>query len=289
MQIGYIPPPKTLEGTPVQPMNDDPAEERRITEDEAQFAVDQGLRDIEVDRWSWPEGVFPNRDAEIARLEEYDIQVSCVGLWGTEYLNPEVANEAEAELERALAYAEDVDADVFVTGTEVPTDLDEATSWEEGVAFYGELIDRIQSRGFTPSFYFGHGHNPLVRDLDDARRFVDELPNATLKVDGANLLLMGIDPKRVLHELGDKVGHFHLKDTLLVNGESVDQCPAGLGDVPWENLINLLYLGDYDGVLSIEPHGSYWGHAADSHVRRQGIQIAKEHIARHLKPEDRPD
>jgi sugar phosphate isomerase/epimerase len=275
-------------------MTGDPPRERRLTEEEVRFATEHDLLDLEIDRWSWPEGVFPSRDEEFELVEEHGLNIHCVGLWGKDYLHPDAAETAEAELQRALEYAEAADASVFVTGTEVPADWSEERAWDEGVAFYGELIDRIEARGLDVAFYFGHGDTPLVGfDLDEIRRFTEALPKATLKVDPANLLGSGVDPKRTLHEFGSRVGHFHLKDRLLVETddgvESVDNAPAGMGDVPWGNLIDLLYLADYDGVLSIEPHGPYWGHPADDHPRRQGTRIAQEQVGQYLKPDDRPD
>lgn len=293
MRIGYIPSPQTA-GDGAQPMSDDPGQERRLTEEEARFADEFDLRDLEVDRWSWPEDAFPHREEELALVEEYDLNVACVGLWGKDYMDSGEADEAETELQRALAFAEDVDASVFVTGTEVPGDMSEAEAWDEGVAFYGELVDRIAARGFDPAFYFGHGDAPLVdHDVEDIRRFTDELPKAGLKVDPANLLFGGLDPGRVLHEFGSRVSHFHVKDALFV-GEGddrtpVDQPPAGLGDVPWGTVVDLLYLAGYEGVLSIEPHGEHWGHRVANDRRRQGVRIAQEQVAQYLKPDDRPD
>jgi len=294
MRIGYIPSPR-ISGASAQPMTDDPEQERRITESEAAFADEHDLRDLEIDRWSWPTDAFPHREEEFELIEQYDLNVACVGLWGKDYMGEE-ADHAEAELGRALEFAEAADASVFVTGTEVPAEMDEETAWDEGIAFYGDVIDRITARGFTPAFYFGHGDTPLIGyDLEDMRRFTDELPNATLKVDPANLMAGGLDPKRVLDEIASRVGHFHIKDALFVDegdGDGrrpVDQPPAGMGDVPWGNVVNLLYLGGYDGVLSIEPHGEYWGHRADDTPRRRGIRIAQEQVAQYLKSADRPD
>ena len=292
MQIGYILSPQTDEGG-AQPMSNDPPTERRLTVAEAKFADDNDLRDLEVDRWSWPEGVFPDKKAEFALLDEYNLNVVCVGLWGKRYMDSAVGEQAEAELERALEYAGEVEPSVFVTGTEVPAELGDDAAWDEGLAYYGELLDHIQSHGYDVAFYFGHGENPLLGyDLEEMRRFTEALPAAKLKVDPANLLFGGLDPKRVLYEFGDRVGHFHIKDGLQIeiDGEPtvVDQPPAGMGDVPWGNLIDLLYLNDYDGALCIEPHGSYWGHVAANEPRRAGIKIAQQYVSQILKPADRP-
>lgn len=292
MEIGFIPSAKTAEGG-VQPASGDPDRERRINVAEAAFADRFDLRAIEIDRWSWPEGLFPEQRAEFELLDQYDLRIACVGLWGAPYLDPEAGDRAEDELERAIAFAETVEADVFVTGTEVPADMDDETAWDEGLAYYGELTDRIAARGLEVAYYFGHGEQPLLEyDMDALARFTEAIPNAGLKVDPANLLFAGLDPTAVLDRFGDRVTHFHIKDALIIedDGErrSVDQPPAGLGDVPWGNVIDLLYLADYDGVLSIEPHGAQWGHGAPDDRRRDCIRMAQEHVAQFLRPRHRP-
>jgi sugar phosphate isomerase/epimerase len=86
----------------------------------------------------------------------------------------------------------------------------------------------------------------------------------------------------------DPLGDGAAEERALDYAEAVDQCPAGYGDVPWGNIVDLLYLAGYDGTLNIEPHGAYWGHEAPDDRRHQGILRAAETVAGKLLPADRP-
>ena len=45
---------------------------------------------------------------------------------------------------------------------------------------------------------------------------------------------------------------------LYIDGEHYDDAPAGLDGINWGAHMDLLYTKNYNGVLSIEPHSSYW-------------------------------
>lgn len=59
----------------------------------------------------------------------------------------------------------------------------------------------------------------------------------------------------------------HIKGTVKVEGEQVDDPPAGMDDTKWPAVFALLYKTGYNGSLSIEPHSSTWkGELADKGV-----------------------
>lgn len=270
MHVGYIP-----------PVDEAP------TEAEAEFAVEEDVASWEIMSWDWTEADWVEDAAAI--LESYDVECSAIGVWGANSFHPEEGDRAREGFERALDVADRFDAPTIITGAEV-LDPRADDAWEEGIAHYGEVLDRVRERGMEVAFYVAHGPN-LLQGPESMRRFLEELPKATLKLDPANLLLDGLDPVSVLSEFGEDVGHFHVKDRITTSdhGEpvNVDQVPAGLGEVPWGPVIDMLYVGGYDGPLSVEPHGEYWGHEADDETRREGIVMAREHLQRKLKPSDR--
>ncbi len=57
---------------------------------------------------------------------------------------------------------------------------------------------------------------------------------------------------------GDRFAHVHIKGCLMVDGERVDDPPAGLDMTDWNAFMGALYAVGYDGTLSIEPHSSIW-------------------------------
>jgi sugar phosphate isomerase/epimerase len=62
----------------------------------------------------------------------------------------------------------------------------------------------------------------------------------------------------ILRDYGDRVFHVHIKEHLYMDGELVSQPAAGMGDIQWGKVMAFLYEHNYDGYLSIEPHGPIW-------------------------------
>jgi sugar phosphate isomerase/epimerase len=57
---------------------------------------------------------------------------------------------------------------------------------------------------------------------------------------------------------GERFAHVHIKGVLQVNGERVDDPPAGMDQTNWGAFMALLYQKGYDAGLSIEPHSEIW-------------------------------
>ncbi|MCR5040809.1 MAG: hypothetical protein K6C36_01770, partial [Clostridia bacterium] len=56
----------------------------------------------------------------------------------------------------------------------------------------------------------------------------------------------------------DRFYHFHIKGTIQINRDHVDDPPAGLDMINWRAVMGILYRFHYDGMLSIEPHSHTW-------------------------------
>ena len=113
-----------------------------------------------------------------------------------------------------------------------------------------------------------------------------------LNYDPSHLLWMGIDPVEALRPYVDKVRHAQAKDIQLFPerrtrygwpGIAVDrQDPwnvgwwryrvPGLGEVDWVRVIDALYEGGFDGVLSVEHEDPVWGGTEDK--IETGLRIA---------------
>ena len=100
-----------------------------------------------------------------------------------------------------------------------------------------------------------------------------------LNYDPSHLLWMGIDPVEALRPYVDRIPHAQAKDIELDRGarsrygwpgRAVDRDDPwdvgwwryrvpGLGEVDWPRLIDVLYEGGFDGVLSVEHEDPVWG------------------------------
>ncbi|MDP9418138.1 MAG: sugar phosphate isomerase/epimerase [Actinomycetota bacterium] len=113
-----------------------------------------------------------------------------------------------------------------------------------------------------------------------------------LNYDPSHLLWMGIDPVQAVQPYVDRVGHAQAKDIELFPekrnrygwpGKAVVREDAwdvgwwryrvpGLGQVDWVRVVDVLYEGGFDGVLSVEHEDPVWGGEEDRIIT--GLDVA---------------
>ena len=113
-----------------------------------------------------------------------------------------------------------------------------------------------------------------------------------LNYDPSHLMWMGIDPIEAVRPYLDRIPHAQAKDIETFPhrrnrfgypGKAVDRPDPwdvgwwryrvpGLGEVDWRRLVDALYEGGFDGVLSVEHEDPIWGGTEDR--IELGLQIA---------------
>ena len=113
-----------------------------------------------------------------------------------------------------------------------------------------------------------------------------------LNYDPSHLMWMGIDPVEALKPYVDRIPHAQAKDIQLFPerrnrygwpGKAVEREDPfdvgwwryrvpGLGDVDWRRVVDTLYEGGFDGVLSVEHEDPVWGGTEDR--IHTGLQVA---------------
>jgi sugar phosphate isomerase/epimerase len=113
-----------------------------------------------------------------------------------------------------------------------------------------------------------------------------------LNYDPSHLVPLGIDPLSALVAHRDKVLHVQAKDVQVnqearnrygVLGRVLDREPwdtgwwqyrvPGLGDVEWRRIVDALYVGGYEGVISVEHEDPVWSGTPDR--VKQGLVLAE--------------
>ena len=115
-----------------------------------------------------------------------------------------------------------------------------------------------------------------------------------LNYDPSHLMWMGIDPVAALHPYVDRVAHAQAKDIQLFPdrrnrygwpGIAVDRPDPwdvgwwryrvpGLGQVDWVRVVDALYEGGFDFVISVEHEDPLWGGTEDR--IETGLRVAHQ-------------
>jgi len=121
------------------------------------------------------------------------------------------------------------------------------------------------------------GLDPVSWDI-----MLGNVPDLYLKYDPSFTVYAGRSYVEDLVKYGKKVVHVHIKDALCT-GRSTDfgetgllkhrYTPAGMGDIKWGQIMNMLYESDYQGDFAIETHSEFWGNNFE-----KDIILSKRHI-----------
>jgi sugar phosphate isomerase/epimerase len=117
-------------------------------------------------------------------------------------------------------------------------------------------IDKVHSAGMKMAIYGFHGG--FLRTASAFEALWEAVPDVGLKFDPANIDHAGEDYIDVLRRHGERIVHVHVKEHLNHGGEVISQPAAGMGDIHWGKVMAFLYEHNYQGYLTIEPHGPLW-------------------------------
>ena len=201
-----------------------------------------------------PEGLSP--ETVRRKCEEHGVECAALGgLVG-----------ARAGLQSALDFAGE--AGIHILRSHVPKD--ETPRWVEYAAERGVTIV------LHPHIGRGGKGTGLVETLDDMLAYLAERPGVMACPDTANLLHLGSDPVRAIHELGDLVRYVHLKDFDSarveehgVGGAMVD---IGAGELDLAGVMKALEDIGYDGWLTVERDSRVEDYVQSARDMRQALR-----------------
>lgn len=248
---------------------------------DAEFCETHGFEGLEYNYW----GNFKELTVDTVKkmreiLDAHGIAVSSLGLWGWNHISLD-KSERETALEmlsRAIEFASILRAHVLVTGGGDIPGAPLEKKLEEFEKVFPPFLERIERNGMKLAMYALHG-NSFFDSVDAYERLWEKFPQIGVKYDPANWMHHCSDYLAMARLHGDKIYHVHIKEHLFHNGELVSQPPAGMGDVHWGKLMAFLYEHNYDGYLSIEPHGPIWSRGL---MRRKMLLLTKKYISQFL-------
>lgn len=248
---------------------------------DAKFAAEHGFAGLEYNYW----GNFADLTRETVdqmRLLHLAAGVKCsmLGIWGWNHLSPDAAERERAHsmFHRAVEFAKALDAEVLVTGGGISGADSTAGHAEEFVKVFPPLLEEAWNAGLKVAFYAVHGAS-FFDSLAAYEMVWEHIPEVTIKYDPANWRHHGDDYLEVVRKHGDKVGYMHLKEHLYHNGDLASQPAVGMGDIEWGKVMAFLYEHNYQGYLSVEPHGAIWGRPP---LREKMLLLTQRYISQFL-------
>lgn len=250
----------------------------------AQVAA-KGLSAVEfcINGYCNSDDVLAVREEIKANSEKYKVCVGSIGRWGMKRID-----ENGAPIEEALHHdrnlidlASFVGCPVFNCGCNYIEDYSYNKNCEFAISYFRILLDYAADKNVKIATYNCDWDN-FVYDEKAWSVIHTALPELGIKYDPSHCVHRHGDYLREIHEWGTRFYHFHLKGTLMVAGESVDDPPVGLDDLNWRAVMSLLYTSGYDGVLSIEPHSGRWKEG----MGQWGIDFTINYMKQFIMPEE---
>ena len=171
-----------------------------------------------------------------------------------------------AERSAAVAYvngctdlAVDVSSPVIhILSGPPPTAGTAAEVWRWFADAVSATTEHASNRGIVLAIEAIAGH--AFHRVDDYHRLATDLPGVPFRInfDPSHLQVQGENPRRVVDEFADRIGHVHLKDGQGLYPDFTFP-PLGQGAIAFDDLVSGLKDAGYQGALSVEYEAQVYG------------------------------
>ncbi|MCQ2461944.1 MAG: sugar phosphate isomerase/epimerase [Clostridia bacterium] len=227
-----------------------------------EYAKNHGLKFLEICHNIGNDcpALLARADEMNAYIKEYGVKIGSVGRWGTDKID-ENGNLIEEELQNSyilIDFCEKVGCTVFNTGVNYVEGLSAYENVTAAINYLQKLVDYGRDKGVRIATYNCDWNN-FVRCPYYWKLIHGHIKELGIKYDPTHCINSGSgDYLGEMKEWGDRFYHVHLKGTINVNGDHVDDPPAGMDMINWGAFMGILYKKHYNGTLAIEPHSGTW-------------------------------
>ena len=254
------------------------------SEDGFKHIAELGLHAIELD---YNVGNDPDKLVELIPdlkkwIEQYDVKVGAIGRWGSDKVD-ENGNIIEEELNNTYKLVDvctAIGCPVFITGVNYNEEKSFDWNCNAAVKYLSSAVEYAKTKGVKVCCYNCDWNN-FVREPKAWAAILTRVEGLGIKYDPSHCINSGSG--KYLEEIkdwADRFYHFHIKGTININGDHVDDPPAGLDMVDWRQIMGLLYEYKYNGMLSIEPHSGTW----KGDLGEWGIRFTVDYISKMVFP-----
>lgn len=230
--------------------------------------------------------VLAKKEAIKAASEEYGVKVGSIGRWGMPRIDEagEIIPAALQHDKNLIDLASFLGCPVYNVGCNYTKGKDYFENCRIAVNYFGILLDYAADKNVKIAVYNCDWDNFVV-DPKAWSAVLGALPALGIKYDTSHCINRRGDYLKEIADWGDRIYHFHIKGNLQVNGESYDDSPAGLDTTKWSAVMALLYIKNYNGMLSIEPHSNKWR----GKNGQWGVQFTINFMRPYIMPADFPE
>lgn len=212
-------------------------------------------------------------------VSKYQVKVGSVGRWKAMILREDGSIDP---LEQDLAFrlmeaADALGCDNYVCGCNYADALSYYDNCTQAIDFFSAVLAH-RPEGMKVSAYNCRKGGNFVNNPMAWTVIHGHLQELGIKFDPSHARYAGEDYLKDVKEWGHRFYHVHLKGSMIVNGERVDDPPAGLDDTNWPVFLSLLRASGYDRGLSIEPHSPIW----NGTLGEQGLRYTVDYMNRLL-------
>lgn len=230
------------------------------SEDRFKYVQGRGLDFIEIcSNFDNETQLFIEKKEETkALIEKYGVPVLSVGRWNAEPIKDGKIDRVVTDMVKAqIAAAAYIGSPVFNLGVNRDESITLYKNYVLAVEYLREILDWGKEKGITIALY-NCGWNNFICEDKAWEVILPELPELMIKYDCSHTYGRGVNYLWELHKWADRVAHMHVKGTIKIENQYVDDPPAGIDALDWKSIFAVLYARGYDGTLSIEPHSSIW-------------------------------
>lgn len=191
--------------------------------------------------------------------EKYNVKVGSIGRWGMNRIDENGAPLPEAlhHDKNLIDLASYLGSPVYNVGCNYAEKFGYYENCDFAIRYFQELLDYAKGKNVKLAVYNCDWSN-FVYNEKAWSYIIGRLPEIGIKFDSSHSINRKEDYLRVLRDWKEHVYHVHIKGNLQIAGETYDDSPAGLDTTKWSAIMSLLYIANYDGMLSIEPHSHNW-------------------------------